>query len=66
MKTTPTLHLLFLLLFTTPITARWVFDKRSSCQLCAVGPLNGGDACCSASCAAQHKDIHGGHCNDKK
>lgn len=39
-------------------------EKRSSCQVCDIGPWGAGDACCSASCLAQFGDIHGGHCDD--
>ncbi|PHH91463.1 hypothetical protein CDD83_364 [Cordyceps sp. RAO-2017] len=54
------------LLLAGPAAARTVFTKRSSCQACGVGPLNAGDACCSASCFAQHKNKHGGHCDANK
>ncbi|QRD94829.1 hypothetical protein F9C07_11465 [Aspergillus flavus] len=40
-----------------------VLDKRSSCQLGDVWDLNAADAACSASCAIQHGDKHGGHCD---
>ncbi|KAK2595659.1 hypothetical protein QQS21_006632 [Conoideocrella luteorostrata] len=40
-----------------------LFGKRSSCQLGSIGPANAGNAACSASCFAQHGDVHGGHCD---
>ncbi|KAF4594566.1 hypothetical protein GQ602_000179 [Ophiocordyceps camponoti-floridani] len=58
--------LLTLTLLLSPAAARWILDKRSSCQACAVGNFNAADACCSLSCAAQHKNKHGGHCNENK
>ncbi|KAB8204032.1 hypothetical protein BDV35DRAFT_395912 [Aspergillus flavus] len=43
-----------------------VLDKRSSCQLGDVWDLNAADAACSASCAIQHGNKHGGHCDKNK
>ncbi|PFH59699.1 hypothetical protein XA68_12022 [Ophiocordyceps unilateralis] len=45
----PSLSLLSLALILSPGAARWVFDKRTSCQVCQVGKLGAADVCCSAS-----------------
>ena len=49
-------------------SARFIFDKRSSCQVGSVGPLNAGNAACSASVSFSYQMcllsslvfIHGG------
>ncbi|KAB8268163.1 hypothetical protein BDV30DRAFT_19134 [Aspergillus minisclerotigenes] len=43
-----------------------VLDKRTSCQVGGIDKLGAADAACSASCAIQHGDKHGGHCDKNK
>ncbi|KAE8358267.1 hypothetical protein BDV27DRAFT_163744 [Aspergillus caelatus] len=43
-----------------------VLDKRTSCQVGGIDKIGAADAACSASCLAQHGNIHGGHCNKDK
>ncbi|KAL2163031.1 hypothetical protein VTH06DRAFT_6867 [Thermothelomyces fergusii] len=46
-----------------PEAAPAQLQKRLTCQLCSVGPLNGGAACCSLHCLIEFGNIHGGHCD---
>lgn len=36
------------------VSARYIFDKRSSCQLGSIGSANAGNAACSASVSLEN------------
>ncbi|KAL2152133.1 hypothetical protein VTH82DRAFT_5317 [Thermothelomyces myriococcoides] len=39
-------------------------QKRLTCQLCSIGGIEAGPACCSAHCLIEYGNIHGGHCDE--